>query len=106
MVAQADGSTHRVLIERFIPDADLETARREWGEWLERWPEHDWLAGRLDGAGPAELTWSPAGDKIAFLAADAHAPMGWPQAWVYDFVTRRLIKVTSEHNLDASLNWS
>jgi len=32
--------------------------------------------------------------------------MGWPQAWVYDFVTRRLIKVTSEHNLDASLNWS
>jgi hypothetical protein len=62
------------------------------------------------GAGPAELAWSPSGDKIAFLAA-LPFPVGDVgfkgriDAWVCDLVTRRLTKITSDPRVQMSLIW-
>lgn len=109
VVAKADGSAPKVLVEQFIPDAEVDLKRPSQEE-LAFDPAFDWREDWLHWAGPAEPTWSPGGDKIAFLAA-----LPFPQgnvdfkrqidAWVYDLVTRRLIKITNDSHVQMSLSW-
>jgi Tol biopolymer transport system component len=109
VVTKADGSAPKVLVEQFIADAEVDW-RRPSAEELEIGPATDWRKDILYWAGPVEPTWSPRGDKIAFLAA-LPFPVGEVEsrrqidAWVYDLVTRRLTKLTNSPNVEMSLSW-
>jgi RNA polymerase sigma factor (sigma-70 family) len=109
VLTKADGSAPKVLVEQFIADAELGSHRPS-AEELELEPAFDWRQDFLHWAGPAEPTWSPGGDKIAFLAAlpllDGEADLKQQiDAWVYDLVTRRLTKLTHDSNVQLSLSW-
>ncbi len=108
LVANADGSDAHVLVEHFVADAAIDACPLQ--ELSEFAPAYDWRQDFLHWAGPADPTWSPAGDKIAFLAElpfDLEGPHSGPQidAWVYDLLTHRLTKLTNEPNLQHSLTW-
>jgi hypothetical protein len=109
LVAKANGSAIRVLVEQFIPDAAVEQYRPT-AEDLQRAPLYDDRLNVLKIAGPFEPTWSPHGDRIAFVAAlpyDPHGPyyMLQTDAWVYDLVTRRLTRLTHEPHHQVNLKW-
>jgi RNA polymerase sigma-70 factor (ECF subfamily) len=109
LVARADGSAARVVVEQFIPDAAIEPFRPT-AEDRRRAPMYDDRLNVLSIAGPVGPTWSPRGDKIAFLAALPYDPPGpyymfQADAWVYDLVTRRLTKVTNEPHHQCFLSW-
>jgi len=105
----ADGSGPRVLVEQFIADAQLDAHRPAQIE-IEAAPTYDWRNDVLRWAGPHRPTWSPRGDKIAFLAALPFDPERMVRnrqvdAWVYDLVTRRITKVTNAPTKQYSLSW-
>lgn len=109
VVTKADGSAPTVLVEQFIPDAEVDLKRPS-EEELALTPAVDWRDDVLYWAGPAQPTWSPRGDKIAFLAAlpfpegdvDAGRQI---DAWLYDLVTHRLTKLTNNPHVQQSLSW-
>jgi hypothetical protein len=109
LVMGADGSAPRVLVEQFIADAQVDACRPT-QEQIEAAPAYRWREDVLCWAGPLHPKWSPTGDKIAFLAElpfDPDGPHNGLQvdAWVYDLVTRRLTKITSEPHFQHSLSW-
>jgi len=109
LVMDANGSGPRVLVEQFVADAQLDAYRPSEME-LEAGPTYDWRDDLLWWAGPITPTWSPRGDKIAFLAAlpfdpDQMASRRQVDAWVYDLITRRLTKLTSDPKKQYSLSW-
>ncbi len=109
LVMEADGSRPRVLVEQFIADAQLDARRPDPFE-IETRHIYDWRSDLLWHAGPLRPTWSPAGDKIAFLAALPFDPEQMfcdrqVDAWVYDLVTRRLTKITNAPNGQQALSW-
>jgi RNA polymerase sigma factor (sigma-70 family) len=109
LVMDADGSRPRVLVEQFIADAQLDAHCPGQVE-IEAGPAFDWRNDVLCWAGPLRPTWSPRGDKIAFLAALPFDPerMAFNRqvdAWVYDLVTRRLTKITNWPRKQNSLSW-
>jgi RNA polymerase sigma factor (sigma-70 family) len=109
LVMEADGSAPRVLVEQFIADAQLDARRPDPFE-IETRHIYDWRNDLLWWAGPLRPTWSPAGDKIAFLAALPFDPEQMfcdrqVDAWVYDLVTRRLTKITNAPNGQQALSW-
>jgi hypothetical protein len=109
VLTKADGSAPKVLVEQFILDAELDRHCPS-AEELEIDPAIGWRQDFLHWAGPAEPTWSPGGDKIAFLAALPllHGDADLKQqinAWIYDLVTRRLTKLTNDSNVQQSLSW-
>jgi hypothetical protein len=109
VVTKVDGSAPKVLVEQFIADAGVDPhLSRQDG--LETGPAIDWREDLLCEVGAMQPTWSPTGDKIAFLAALPFDPEGkhWKlqvDAWTYDLVTRRLTKVTNEPYYQHSLSW-
>jgi RNA polymerase sigma-70 factor (ECF subfamily) len=109
LVMEADGSRPRVLVEQFIADAQLD-ACPPWQMETDAGPDYGWRHAALDWAGPLTPTWSPRGDKIAFLADlpfDPERAFTTRQCdtWVYDLVTRRLTKITNRPYRDQSLSW-
>lgn len=109
LVMEADGSCPRVLVEQFIADAQLDAHRTAQVD-IESAPAYDWRNDLLWWAGPLRPTWSPRGDKIAFLAAlpfDPERMFCYRQvdAWVYDLVTQRLTKITNAPTKQYSLTW-
>jgi hypothetical protein len=106
---QADGSGARVVAEQFIADAQLDAYRPAQIE-IEAEPDYDWQYDALMWAGPLMPTWSPRGDKIAFLAALPFDPEQMVfkrqvDAWVYDLPARRLTKITNLPRRPNSLSW-
>jgi Tol biopolymer transport system component len=108
-VMDADGSAPRVLVEQFIADAQLDAYHPAQIE-IDAMPDYDWRYDVLEWAGPHTPTWSPRGDKIAFLAALPFDPAQMVfkrqvDAWVYDLATRRLTKITNLPRRPHSLSW-
>lgn len=109
LLANADGSSPRVLVEQFIATAEIE-ARYPTAEMRERRPNFPWAEHVMWCAGPINSTWSPNSDKIAFLAAmpfDRDGPFFRNQieVWIYDLTTDELIRITDDDVEQESLHW-
>jgi RNA polymerase sigma-70 factor (ECF subfamily) len=109
LVMEADGSRPRVLVEQFIADAQLDAYHPAQYE-IDAGPDYDARYGARAWAGPFMPTWSPGGDKIAFLAGLPFDPERMVHklhvdAWVYDLVTRRLTKITNRPWFHNYLSW-
>ncbi len=109
LITDADGGNPKILVQQFLVDAELE-ARYPTEEQLAAIPDYNWLEGAKDWAGPHHPTWSPRGDKIAFLAALPYDPSGpdtrqQTDVWIYDLNNNQLIQVTDDDLGQFSLRW-
>jgi dipeptidyl aminopeptidase/acylaminoacyl peptidase len=116
LVTRADGTEPKVLVERFISDADAEAhvdiQKVVWRGFV---PEaaHDLIDWKTDVqtyVGPREPVWSPGSDRIAFLAAMPFDPYGLNyrlqiEVWICDLATRELRRMTDDDEYQHTLVW-
>ncbi len=94
-VTDADGSNPQTLVEHFLPYSVAEALDM---------PSRYWV-------GPVKVTWSPRGDRIAFLAMLPVDPdwSPWPEQvelWIYDLVADDLTKLTDNLDHESWLSWN
>jgi dipeptidyl aminopeptidase/acylaminoacyl peptidase len=109
LLTDAEGGGPEALIEQFIVEAEL-AANYPNEEQLASNPDFDWLGDVRTWVGPRDPTWSPGGDKIAFLAAmpfDAYGPYYRNQVeiWIYDLETDEAVQVTYDDVAQYSPRW-
>lgn len=109
ILMKKDCSEPKVLMEQFIADADVAAHRPM--EFLREFnPAIDWERDLKHWAGPIGLTWSPRGDKIAFLGMLPFDPDGpryqrQVEAWIYDLATGQLTRITHDDLYQHGLIW-
>ena len=107
VVADADGSNRRVLVQQLIRASDIEAhlpGPTNEGASATEMKDMPW------SVGPYFPKWSPQGDRIAFLAALPFDPEGpWykeqVEVWIYELATKKLTKITDDSGADMWLSW-
>ncbi len=106
-LTDGSGNHPKVLVEQFVADEDLEASYpgKTSGRDLE-----EWVGDGSYRIGPREAIFSPASDKIAFLAAMPYDPAGphynsQVEVWLYDLDTDELTRLTDDDMEQDSLIW-
>jgi dipeptidyl aminopeptidase/acylaminoacyl peptidase len=107
-LSNPDGTNPKVLVEQFIPDADVQAHIAKYNFQP---PDFDWLTNVRALVGPLNPRWSPTGDQVAFIAARPFDPNGveyWYQreVWLYDLNSRALTRLTDDQNSDNWISWN
>jgi len=107
-ITNADGSDPQALVGQFLTDADINLYLSIPGNVR---TSGDDLGGVQWWIGPVYPQWSPAGDRIVFLAGMPFDPLGpyykfQDEMWVYELGTGDLTKITDNVSNENWLSWN
>jgi Tol biopolymer transport system component/sugar lactone lactonase YvrE len=113
-LTNVDGTDVRVLVEQFVSNSDISMHFAKSGFDSAASDALDYGGNRAEDlrawVGPLCPRWSPAGDRIAFLAAMPFDPNGptykeQVEVWVYELATAELTRLTNNRLAECRLSW-
>ena len=108
-VSDPFGNDFQVIASQFVTDEDVNTYLARTDIYQE--PALDPFANIAWWVGPVYPRWSPAGDRVAFIAAMPFDPLGpyfryQDEVWVCDLDTTDLTQITSDPNDARQISWN